>query len=70
MESFAEYCRQSHGKQIRILSTHVVVTQPTQKSVELVGSLSLNAKAYLGAHCDFSGEEIIVLEEKNEMLTD
>ena len=70
MESFAEYSRHTLEKQIRILATHVVVTQPTHKSVELVRRLSPNANAYLESHCDFSGEEIIVLDGKNALLTD
>ena len=70
MESFREYSRNVIEKQVSILKSHVVVRQPTHKSVELVRKLSPSARMYLMSDCEFEPQEITLLEQASALLTD
>ena len=57
-------------EQISILESHVVVTCPTRRSVEISRRFSQNALNYLKNSCGFSDAEITELQQKNNLLTD
>ena len=57
-------------EQISILESHVVVTCPTRRSVEISRRFSQNALNYLKNSCGFSDAEITELQQNNNPLTD
>ena len=69
-ESLRQYTKETILNQIRFLKSHVVVTRPTNKSVELVRSLSASAREYLRSKCAFSNNELVILDQSNSLLRD
>ena len=69
-ESLRQIPKEEVEAQIRVLETQVIVFRPTNKSVELVRSLSAAARLYLTNKCAFSDNELTQLDLNNSMLID
>ena len=61
-ESLQCFTSDEIDQQLNILATHVIVENPSRKSVCLVENLSDNAEIYLKSHCMFKDADIIVLK--------
>ena len=57
-------------QQIALLESHVIVTCPTRRSVELSRGFSVNAKIYLKNSCGFSNTDIVELLQNITLLID
>ena len=64
------FTKQTMEEHVRILESHVVVTCPSRRSVELSRSMSTNAKNYLMTSCGFSEADLAELTLNNSLLTD
>ena len=69
-ESLGDISLQAIENQLGILETHVIVTCPTRRTVELVRRLSDNAQNYLVNSCGYSQNDLIQLIQAISQLTD
>ena len=70
MEALGDCSKIEIEQQIGILSSHVVVSKPTARTVELVRSLSHAAQTYLLTHCGFTQPQLALLMENSNLLQD
>ena len=69
-ESLGGISLQAIENQLGILETHVIVTCPTRRTVELARRLSDNAQNYLVNSCGYSQNDLIQLIQAISELTD